>query len=75
MNVVGHNDGNVQVIADAIALQATVEGDCPGGGWKKPAMTGNERDEMRFVIALEMWKILAVERHALNRDRQRDESL
>ena len=63
MHVVWHDHGRVQSIFGFMIMEAAGQSDVACLVGQSPAELSDERDEVRFVVALQMWQIATVEGH------------
>jgi hypothetical protein len=65
VRVIRHHDCHIKIVFGLMSVNTTVEHDRSSPIRQNPAMSCSKRDEVRFVITLEMRQIAPVERHLL----------
>ena len=67
MNMIGHDDGYLEIESHSVIVQARIQDELPNLSRKYPAFAGAEGNKMWFVVALQMRKLPSVKslRHRL----------
>ena len=63
MDMIGHHYRNVQVVSDAMIVDAAPEHELTSPFRHNPAIFRHKRNEVRLIVALKVRQVATIERH------------